>query len=92
MRDEMRRGVEPGPDARGARDRFEHGGGRAFAVRARDLDRRERALRVAQSLEQPLCVVEAELDGQRLVAEAQQIAERFVECIAEKLESYVQSD
>ncbi len=63
----------------GAGYRFEHDGSRAFAVRARNLNRGERALRIAQSFKQPLCITQAKFNSESLMSEAEKILERFIE-------------
>lgn len=58
--DEVRRGVKAGAVAGGAVNRFEHGGGRAFAVGAGDVDRRECVFRIAERAGEEPHAVDAE--------------------------------
>jgi hypothetical protein len=61
-RDQVRRGVQPDPNAVGPEDAVEHRGGRALAVGAEDQDRREGPLRTPQGVECALHAVEAGKD------------------------------
>jgi hypothetical protein len=75
--DEMRRGVEAGPDAGGAKRAIEEGACGALAVRAGDMDETQRLLRGAKAREEALNAVETQLDGLVLIAERVQEADRI---------------
>ncbi len=62
---EVRRRVEPGRQAGGARDGLDHRARRALAVRARDVDRAHGVLRIVEPRERLAHALEAELHAAR---------------------------
>ncbi len=71
--DEVRRGIAGRSVAGAAERRVDHGRDRSLAVGAGDVNRPERALRVAEASEQRLYVFETELDPE--LFEAEQVRE-----------------
>ena len=86
-RDEMRRSIEAGGDARRACDGFEHDGGRAFAVRPSNLNFGISPLWLIQRGEQAFRILQAELHRDSFMAETEQVMKRFV-----KIHKTVMSD
>ena len=66
---QMGRRVSAGPDPCGPQRRVRHGGDRTLPVRACDVQRPERALRMPERLAEQRDVVEAQLDAERLERE-----------------------
>src|SRR6266704_1083218 len=81
---EVRRRVKPGAIARGSKNRFEEGCGRAFAVGARNVNRRIFLFGVAEAVRKYRDVFKIELRGGslgrggKLPPEREQIADRFL--------------
>ena len=66
---QMGRRVSAGPNPGGSERRVCHGGDRTLAVRACDMQRSERALRMPERLAEQRDIVEAQLDAERLERE-----------------------
>ena len=78
-RDEVRGSVETGAHAARATDILKHRGGRAFAVRARDLDGRVSPFGRPKRGEKLFDVGETEFDRDGFVTETQEIFDRLIE-------------
>src|SRR5260370_15340890 len=75
----MRRSEKTGSDSRSAADRMECDGNRTLAICPGDLDRGELPVRISERVEQCFSVLKAELDGECLVAEPQEIGKGLIE-------------